>query len=288
MSRTLVIDDGRLQREVILVGTMLVGRDPECEISHADPRLSRRHAEFRVTAEGVRLRDLGSRNGTHVNGRPIVEVVLRPGDTVQVAHLTIRFDDTAASQTVVMPRGARVGAGPSSSAGPPVEDDRTRVVAPADVVRAQPPIGLPPPAFEDDRTRVKGPSPPGPSGVPARLSPPTESFTAGVGADLGDVVIRERAALANPPAAPPDLSMLGLAGSGWGRHVLLQGVALAFLVLVLTGAPLLAWELRAYGNSALSSWPVLLPVVATAFAAGLAVASLIARTTARGLASQGR
>jgi sensor histidine kinase YesM len=60
------------------------------------------------------------------------------------------------------------------------------------------------------------------------------------------------------------------------------------LVLVLTAAPLLAWELRVYGNSILSSWPVLLPVVAAAVGAGVAVASLIARTTARGLSSQGK
>ena len=99
MSRTLQVDDGRIQREVILVGTMLVGRDPECEISHADPRLSRRHAEFRVTAEGVRLRDLGSRNGTHVNGRIVEEVVLTAGDVVQIAHLTIRFNDAAANRS---------------------------------------------------------------------------------------------------------------------------------------------------------------------------------------------
>jgi hypothetical protein len=45
--------------------------------------------------------------------------------------------------------------------------------------------------------------------------------------------------------------------------------------------------MRLYGSSILSSWPVLLPVVVAALAAGVAVASLIARTTARGLGSQG-
>ena len=87
---------------------------------------------------------------------------------------------------------------------------------------------------------------------------------------------------------PLDLSVFGLAGSRWGRHVLVQGLALAVLVLLLTAAPLLAWEVRLYGSSVLSSWPVLLPVVAAAVGAGVAVASLIARTTARGLSSRGR
>ena len=153
MSRTLQVDDGRIQREVILVGTMLVGRDPECEISHADPRLSRRHAEFRVTAEGVRLRDLGSRNGTHVNGRIVDEVVLTPGDVVQIAHLTIRFNDAAANRTVHMSRGAS-----RSAAAPTVQDDRTRVVSPAERSAAQlaTAVGIHVPAL-DDRTRMQPP-----------------------------------------------------------------------------------------------------------------------------------
>ena len=107
MSLTLLVDDGGLPRELVLVGTTLVGRDPECEISHADPRLSRRHAEFRVTSDGVRLRDLGSRNGTLVNGHPVDEIVLTPGDIVQIAHLTIRFNDAGADPTVHMIMGPR-------------------------------------------------------------------------------------------------------------------------------------------------------------------------------------
>ena len=302
MSRTLLIDDGRIQREMILVETTLVGRDPECEISHADPRLSRRHAEFRVTPDGVRLRDLGSRNGTQVNGRPIVEAMLIPGDTVQIAHLTIQFNDTSASATVHVGRGARTGGGLPGAATPPVEDDRTRVVSPADIAaaRASTAVGLPTPAL-DDRTRLKSrpvPRPPPapqsaaragvPAAAPARLTQSTEAISARVVADVGEMVIRERAAAAGIPVVPLDLSVFGLAGSRWGRHVLLQGLALALLILLLTAAPLLAWEVRLYGSSVLSSWPVLLPVAAAALGAGVAVASLIARTTARGLSSQGR
>ena len=104
--------------------------------------------------------------------------------------------------------------------------------------------------------------------------------------DVGQLPIRKE-----PEAArlepPPNLSVFGLAASRWGRHVLVQGVALAFLVLVLTAAPLLTWEVRSYGSTVLSSWPVLLPIVLAAMAAGLAVASLIARTTARGLSRDG-
>ena len=297
MSLTLLVDDGALPRELALVGTTLVGRDPECEISHADPRLSRRHAEFRVTSDGVRLRDLGSRNGTLVNGRRVDEIVLTPGDIVQIAHLTIRFNDAGADPTVHMSIGPR-------SAVPPVQDDRTRVVSPAEAAAARAPtaVGLPMPL--DDRTRLKLAVPAQAARMPPsavrpavafsssssalRAARPTEAIQVASMADAGEVVIRERSGQAAVSGQPADLSVFGLAGMRWGRQVLLQGLALAVLVLLLTAAPLLAWELRLYGNSILSSWPVLLPVVAAAVGAGVAVASLIARTTARGLSSQGK
>ena len=91
MNRRLVVDDGRTARELLLVGTMVVGRDPECEISHRDPRLSRRHAEFSIGEHGVLVRDLESRNGIRVNGRVVKEALLQPGDLVQIAQLSVRF-----------------------------------------------------------------------------------------------------------------------------------------------------------------------------------------------------
>jgi len=291
VSRTLTVDDGRLQRDVTLVGTTMVGRDPECEISHADPRLSRRHAEFRVTPDGVRLRDLGSRNGTHVNGQIVEDVILAPGDVVQIAHLTIRFND--ADTTVHMGRGSRVAGRAPIAVAQPVEDDRTRVVSPSGVSSSPASTDVGSARPSDDRRPLSRPSaavrvPDAPSPAPARLTQTTESIPSSLLRDAGEVVLRERALQPGSPAAsPPDLSVFGLAGSRWGRKVLLQGLALGLLVLVLTSAPLIAWG-QMNGASILSSWPVLLPVVVAAAGAGVAVASLIARTTARGLSSQGK
>ena len=56
MSRRLVLDDGRSQRELVLREKMTVGRDPACDISDSDPRLSRKHAEFLATANGLTVR----------------------------------------------------------------------------------------------------------------------------------------------------------------------------------------------------------------------------------------
>ena len=93
MSRRLIIHGGRQPRELVLVGRMVVGRDPACDVSEADPLLSRRHAEFVAGARDVIVRDLGSRNGILVNGVKKPQAVLHAGDVVQVGHLQVRFED---------------------------------------------------------------------------------------------------------------------------------------------------------------------------------------------------
>ena len=93
MSRRIVVSSGTQSREFVLVGTIVVGRDPACDISDAaDPLLSRRHAEFSNAKDAV-VRDLGSRNGILVNGVKTPQAVLRAGDVVQVGQLQVKFFD---------------------------------------------------------------------------------------------------------------------------------------------------------------------------------------------------
>ena len=87
----------------------------------------------------------------------------------------------------------------------------------------------------------------------ARLTQTTEVISALPISDVGEVVIREASAEPRRALRPVDLSVPALGSTAWGRRVLLQGLALAALVLLLTAAPLLAWEVRLYGTSALSS-----------------------------------
>ena len=68
-------------------GETLVGRSPYCSIVVDDPTISRQHASFQLTHAGLTVQDLGSRNGTKVNGQPICgSRVLLPGDRVQVGN----------------------------------------------------------------------------------------------------------------------------------------------------------------------------------------------------------
>ena len=91
MIRKLVLGNGRSERDVPVVGNMVVGRDPSCDISEPDPLLSRRHAEILAGAHGVSVRDLDSRNGVLVNGEKTREQVLFAGDVVQMGHLLMRY-----------------------------------------------------------------------------------------------------------------------------------------------------------------------------------------------------
>ena len=62
---------------------MVVGRDPACEYPLDFPMISWRHAQFQRTAQGIVVEDLGSLNGTYINGARISgKVPLKPGDEV--------------------------------------------------------------------------------------------------------------------------------------------------------------------------------------------------------------
>ena len=64
-----------------LTGQLMVGRDPACDIVLDDPSVSRRHARVFLAEGGVYLEDLGSQNGTMVNGAAIhMPCQLRSGD----------------------------------------------------------------------------------------------------------------------------------------------------------------------------------------------------------------
>jgi pSer/pThr/pTyr-binding forkhead associated (FHA) protein len=69
-----------------------VGRAPGNEIPLPYPSVSNRHCIFVQSGPDIVLRDLNSSNGTYVNGEAITEVVLRPGDLIQIGTVQIKFE----------------------------------------------------------------------------------------------------------------------------------------------------------------------------------------------------
>jgi predicted component of type VI protein secretion system len=86
-------------------GSVTIGRS-ECDVTLEDDLVSRRHAIVRSTPGGLEIEDLGSRNGTLVNGERIEPVrSLREGDIVEIGEFRLRVEGIAA---VAVTRAAEV------------------------------------------------------------------------------------------------------------------------------------------------------------------------------------
>ncbi|MFN8110076.1 MAG: trypsin-like peptidase domain-containing protein [Thermoleophilia bacterium] len=114
---------GQPERVVQATGAeWVLGRDPGCDLVIDDERVSRRHATLRVAADGTaELRDLGSANGTRVNGRAVATdpVLLRGGDDIQVGSTRLRSSLRAPGAVQVPDENAtRVGE-PTPDFAPP-------------------------------------------------------------------------------------------------------------------------------------------------------------------------
>jgi len=67
------------------------GRDPRSDIFLDDVTVSRHHAEFRLERGELQVVDIGSLNGTYVNGQPIDSAVLTNGDEIQMGKFRLEL-----------------------------------------------------------------------------------------------------------------------------------------------------------------------------------------------------
>lgn len=271
-TRRLVVDTPEGERELLFIGRLTVGRAAECDISLADTKISRRHAEFDATGPAPRVTDLGSRNGILVNGRKVGSAELSSGDVVTVGDARIRVEDhvtvpePAASGVATDDRTAVLAAPvrPARSARDvpvqetsPVDDDRTAVIPRVALAAAgsRPPVGAAAVAASDDRTVILSRPPAAAIAGPARAvetlrapapapAPPTPVSPAPAARD----VLPSPAAppVAAPSEAPPVAARAGspAVASGprmsWGGLVTLCCVLLGGLAVLLGAFPLIS------------------------------------------------
>src|SRR5262245_20681057 len=91
MSARLVSLDGLADIPLGHVLTV-VGRHPHCDVRLDSVRVSRRHCCLAIDRDGVVVRDLGSTNGTRINGRRVEAGLLRPGDELSIATTRFRLE----------------------------------------------------------------------------------------------------------------------------------------------------------------------------------------------------
>lgn len=92
MARLIVIrgvDEGK--RFELAAPVVTVGRHSANAVALHDTQVSRRHLEVRAVPAGYELVDLGSGNGTLLNGRPVGTALLRSGDTIAIGQTVLMF-----------------------------------------------------------------------------------------------------------------------------------------------------------------------------------------------------
>ncbi len=81
------------------VKPILIGREDECNIRIMGPRVSRKHCQLEYTQGQWTASDLGSRNGTKINGKKVREAVVREGDELRVGDAFISIIDQAEEES---------------------------------------------------------------------------------------------------------------------------------------------------------------------------------------------
>jgi hypothetical protein len=95
--------------------TLTIGRDEDCDIHLPDRQVSRNHARIYWSGDHYRIEDLGSKNGTHVNGQDVqgnTSLPLQDGDELQIAlRFKLAFVDAGATAPLSLDsdkRGLRI------------------------------------------------------------------------------------------------------------------------------------------------------------------------------------
>jgi hypothetical protein len=92
-----------------------IGRDMDCEIMIPSRQVSRKHARITITESGVTIEDLGSKNGTHLNGNMLSNpAVLKDGDLIQIAFAQ-QFIYLSSDATMPLEMGTLPGADASQA-----------------------------------------------------------------------------------------------------------------------------------------------------------------------------
>ena len=131
----LVIQGRPLKKSLVFPhGSYVFGRGAECHIRPNSEWVSRQHCQLQVTRDAASIRDLGSRNGTLINGERVVgERGLINGDQLQIGPLVfeVRLEPTPAPTSEVSLGVVERSAGADSSSDV-LDVSRARVFTPQD------------------------------------------------------------------------------------------------------------------------------------------------------------
>ncbi len=105
-------------RSDALVGVVTIGRGPDCNLRFDTPGLSRTHARLMATETGVQIEDLGSSNGSYLNGKRILRAEAKVGDELAFDVLRFRVAGASVPEPVQVVATSMRAAKPKRSAWP--------------------------------------------------------------------------------------------------------------------------------------------------------------------------
>lgn len=152
-------NDGTSKEVPLKPGSYLIGRGKDAALRIPLPSVSREHCVLTVDGDHLKVKDLGSSNGTFLNRERITEATLNPGDSLAVGDLTIVVQINGVPATVAAPGAPSAGSGESSMMDTPPEPTRSPgapapaprpAAAPAPAAKPQPPKPAPLVESEDD------------------------------------------------------------------------------------------------------------------------------------------
>ena len=92
MYKLAIVHKGKVEKNIRLTaGTMVIGRKPECNIQLDEKMVSGQHAQITIKPDEILLKDLGSTNGTMVNGQQVSERTLKTGDQISIGNYKLIF-----------------------------------------------------------------------------------------------------------------------------------------------------------------------------------------------------
>lgn len=112
MAKLVVLTEGFAGRAYELKGERItIGRLEDNTIQIAEPSVSSHHCEILIRGQEIRVRDLQSTNGTFIDGEPVTEAVLRPGQVLRLGAVEMRLEgDGSAPGTTSAPASAGTAA----------------------------------------------------------------------------------------------------------------------------------------------------------------------------------
>ncbi|MDC3955549.1 sigma 54-interacting transcriptional regulator [Polyangium jinanense] len=102
MPQLVTFEPGQGPVAIELRASLVAGRDAESELPLRYQQVSRRHARFEPDAEGWWVRDLGSANGTFVNGVRVKEARLTQGDVIDIGTVRLVFQEQEGAEIVLV------------------------------------------------------------------------------------------------------------------------------------------------------------------------------------------